>query len=109
MIAKCNPDKQKILVPIILYMDSVVTDTNDRLGVTPLNITLGIFNTLTRRQPEAHTTKYFHLDDKAEASLHKKKTQAIDKGENLHRALSKALEDMALIMKKDIGIAWNLP
>ena len=37
----------EILVPIILYMDGISLDVQGKLTLTPLNFTLGIFNTET--------------------------------------------------------------
>ena len=61
---KCNKDSNKILVPIILYMDGISIDAHGRLTLTPLNVTLGIFNTAARKLPEAWETIYFHPDKK---------------------------------------------
>ena len=58
--ANCDPQKNKILVPIILYMDGISLDTHGRLSLTPLNMTLGIFSTETQKLNYAWETLYFH-------------------------------------------------
>ena len=58
-----------VLCPIICYMDGVATDAFGRLGLIPLNMTLGIFNAATRTRKEAWVTFYYHPDDGAELSL----------------------------------------
>ena len=60
--AKCDPAEKEILVPIIFYMDLISLDAKGRLSLTPLNMTLGIFSTATRRLNEAWETIYFHPD-----------------------------------------------
>jgi hypothetical protein len=50
--ARCTGPKD-VLVPVIFYMDGVATDTFGRLGLTPLNFTLGVFNAETRVKKEA--------------------------------------------------------
>jgi len=49
-----------LLVPLIFYMDGISLDAHGRLSLTPLNMTLGIFSTETRKRPEAWSTIYFH-------------------------------------------------
>jgi len=56
----CSPDSNEILVPIILYMDGISLDTHGKLNLTPLNMTLGIFNVETRTKDYAWETIYFH-------------------------------------------------
>ena len=72
---KCPPfpGSRNILVPLICYSDGVATDVQGRLGVTPFNITLGIFNTQTRFHPEAWTTLFYHPDSECETAYHQKK------------------------------------
>ena len=88
-------------------MDGVSTDTNDRLPVTPLNITLGILNTETRRQPEAWTTLLLYPDDRSEASV-QKGTEPVDKIQNLHNSIAVAFSDLKEIMDLGISIPWRL-
>jgi hypothetical protein len=68
-----------VLCLYICYMDGVSTDAFGRLGLTPLNITLGILNSSTRTKKEAWVTLYFHPDDNAEAAYHVHKTTAFHK------------------------------
>ena len=49
-----------ILVPIILYIDGIFLNAHVRLILNPLNMTLGVINVETRKQPEAWETLYFH-------------------------------------------------
>eukprot|EP00980_Cylindrotheca_fusiformis_P006720 scaffold1399_cov109-Cylindrotheca_fusiformis.AAC.4 len=105
----CNSDKREILVPIILYMDGVTTDTNGKLKVTPLNMTLGIFNTKTRRQASAHTVKYYHPDEMAEAAFQQQTTKGVHNVQNLHRGIARAMEDFKELCDKEEAVAWQLP
>ena len=45
----CKEWSNKILIPIILYMDGISLDAYGRLTLTPLNTTLGIFNVKTKK------------------------------------------------------------
>eukprot|EP00980_Cylindrotheca_fusiformis_P016094 scaffold4764_cov84-Cylindrotheca_fusiformis.AAC.4 len=105
----CKPEKKEILVPIILYMDGVTTDNNGKLKVTPLNMTLGIFNTMTRRQASAHTVKYYHPDEIAEAAYHQKTTMGVHNVQNLHRGISRAMKDFKELCDSGEPVAWQLP
>eukprot|EP00980_Cylindrotheca_fusiformis_P015203 scaffold4218_cov141-Cylindrotheca_fusiformis.AAC.2 len=105
----CDPEKKEILVPIILYMDGVTTDNNGKLKVTPLNMTLGIFNTITRRRASAHTVKYYHPDEMAEAAFHSQTTKGVHNVKNLHRGISRAMEDFKELCDKGQPVAWRLP
>eukprot|EP00537_Pseudo-nitzschia_pungens_P007979 CAMPEP_0172379242 /NCGR_PEP_ID=MMETSP1060-20121228/69828_1 /TAXON_ID=37318 /ORGANISM="Pseudo-nitzschia pungens, Strain cf. cingulata" /LENGTH=405 /DNA_ID=CAMNT_0013106979 /DNA_START=256 /DNA_END=1470 /DNA_ORIENTATION=+ len=49
----CAPNTSEILVPIIFYMDGISLDAHGRLTLTPLNMTLGIFNVETRKKSDA--------------------------------------------------------
>ena len=42
---KCVPGGNKVYVPLIFYMDGICLDQNGSITLTPLNVTLGIFNT----------------------------------------------------------------
>ena len=106
-MTECCKKEKEILVPIIGYMDGVATDTNDRLPVCPFNITLGIFNTTTRRKADAWTTMLLYPDDKSEASL-QKGTEAIHKLQNLHNSLHCAFTDLRQLMESDKSIPWKL-
>ena len=104
-IARCTGPKD-VLAPVIGYMDGVATDAFGRLGLCPFNFTLGIFNAATRTRKEAWVTIYYHPDDGAEASLHKKPTTAFDKCQNLHRGLHVAFEEFREITKNG-GLHWD--
>jgi hypothetical protein len=65
-------------------MDGVSTNAFGCLGLTPLNTTLGIFNTATRMAREAWGTLYFHPNNEAESSLHVHKTKVLHNIQNLH-------------------------
>ena len=43
-----TPGSNKVLCPLILYMDETTTDNYGRLSITPLNFTLGIFKRKVR-------------------------------------------------------------
>eukprot|EP00980_Cylindrotheca_fusiformis_P026889 scaffold17865_cov93-Cylindrotheca_fusiformis.AAC.1 len=105
----CQPEAKEILVPIILYMDGVTTDNNGKLKVTPLNMTLGIFNTKTRRQASAHTVKYYHPDEMAEAAFHQQTTKGVHNVQNLHRGIARAMEDFKELCDNGQPVAWQLP
>ena len=102
----CKGNKE-ILVPIIGYMDGVATDNNGRLPVTPLNITLGIFNTETRRKPEAWTTILLYPDDNSEASI-QKGTKPFHKLQNLHNSIAVAFRELKELMDDHQSIVWSL-
>ena len=87
-----EPDQ--ILVPVIFYMDGISLDSKSNLNLTPLNMTLGIFNTETRKKPNAWETLYFH-PDKLQSS---KKTNGIEYVMNLHSGIS----SVALHSFKDV-------
>ena len=65
---ECDPDSNQILVSIILYMDGISLDTHGKLYLTPLNMTLGIFNIETRTKDYAWETIYFHPCSQVESS-----------------------------------------
>ena len=78
----------EILVPVILSMDSVSFDEHGRLTLTPLNMTLGIFNVATRKRPEAWKTIYFHPDNEFLSSAHLTKAgDPLHTIKNLHNEL----------------------
>ena len=106
----CSPENNEMLVPIILYMDGISLDANGRLTLTPLNMTLGIFNTVTRRSSTAWETLYFHPDAKYMSSLQSLPTQPIDNIKNLHRGLEAALSSFKEQGNKPIEVSnfpWN--
>ena len=97
---------QDVLAPVIGYMDGVATDAFGRLGLTPFNFTLGIFNTATRARKEAWVTIYYHPDDAAEASLHTNPTTSFHKCQNLHRGLDAAFAEFREITRIG-GLRWD--
>eukprot|EP00536_Pseudo-nitzschia_multiseries_P000904 jgi/Psemu1/2092/gm1.2092_g len=70
---RCKSKLNEILVPIILYMDGIAIDNSGQNTLTPLNMTLGIFNTLTQNShPDAWEAIYYHPTcpgDKGEESI----------------------------------------
>eukprot|EP00536_Pseudo-nitzschia_multiseries_P016219 jgi/Psemu1/45355/gm1.45355_g len=74
---RCTRDLNEILGPIILYMDGITIDNSGQSTLTPLNMTLGIFNTLSQNcWPDAWETTYFHptgSHDKGNESIDNKK------------------------------------
>jgi hypothetical protein len=96
-----------VLCGVICYMDGVATDAFGRLGLCPWNFTLAIFNAATRTRKEAWVTIYYHPDDQAEASLHKKPTiMPFDKCQNLHRGLHAMIAEF-LEISKEGGLRWD--
>eukprot|EP00536_Pseudo-nitzschia_multiseries_P011129 jgi/Psemu1/27953/gm1.27953_g len=59
---RCKSKSNEILVPIILYMDGIAIDNSGQTTLTPLNMTLGIFNTLVTRNSrlDAWEAIYYH-------------------------------------------------
>jgi hypothetical protein len=95
-----------VLCPVIFYMDGVHTDAFGRLGLTPMNMSLGIYSAATRTQKEAWVTLYFHPDDEAEAAFHSQKTTAFHKVQNLHRGLDAAFAEFRTITEAG-GLRWD--
>ena len=101
-----------ILVPIILYSDGILVDKGQHRNLTPLNMTLGIFNKETRKEPEAWETIYFHPDEASvQANHNSKRPQPIHKLQNLHTGLGAALDSLnAEFGENTEPIKWdNLP
>ena len=88
---KCDPSRNEILVPIILYMDGISLDQRGRLNLTPLNMTLGIFNIETRKRFDAWETLYFHPDSSLLENRQSTTTMPIHKVINLHNGIRVAL------------------
>ena len=104
--ANCDPQKNEILVPIILYMDGISLDTHGRLSLTPLNMTLGIFSTETRKSNYAWETLYFHPP----SSHLTCSPSALDNLKNLHRGLGAALASFKDICNTETilrDLPWN--
>ena len=102
----CTPNSNEILVPIILYMDGISLDVHGKLTLTPLNFTLGIFNTETRTKAEAWETIYFHPDQQFESSRQIKNALSIHCVKNLHRGIEAALESFHDVCEQG-GIDWD--
>ena len=105
--ASCKNGSSEILVPVIFYMDGISLDAHGRLSLTPLNMTLGILNTATRKRPDAWETIYFHPDSEFESSHHSKKTTPIDNIQNLHNGIELALQSFKEICELSEGVQWD--
>eukprot|EP00536_Pseudo-nitzschia_multiseries_P011663 jgi/Psemu1/29635/gm1.29635_g len=103
---RCRRDSNEILVPIFLYMDGIAIDNSGQSTLTPLNMTLGIFNTLTQNcQLDAWETIYFHPTGSRD-----KGNKSIDNVNNLHSGLRCALSSLKEVCNLTDGIEWsNLP
>ena len=97
----------EILVPIILYMDGISLDARNRLQLTPLNMTLGIFNSETRKRADAWETIYFHPDGEHLSANHVNKAEGIDNIINLHTGLRAALESFQELCNNPNGVTWD--
>eukprot|EP00536_Pseudo-nitzschia_multiseries_P019444 jgi/Psemu1/60762/gm1.60762_g len=100
-------DPNEILVPIILYMDGIATNNSGQTTLTPLNMTLGIFNTLTWNSwLDVWETIYFHSTGTCD-----KGDKLIDNVSNPHSGLSSALSSLRDASNLTDGIEWwsNLP
>ena len=96
-------ESDQILVPIIFYMDGISIDSKANLTLTPLNMTLGIFNTETRKKSHAWETIYFH-PDKIQNS---KKSDGFFSVSNLHSGLRVALQSFKDVCEQDECIKWD--
>jgi hypothetical protein len=94
-----------------LYADGILVDKGQHRNLTPLNMTLGIFNIETRKRTDAWETIYFHPDEASVQANHSsKKAQPIHKLQNLHAGLDAALESLNDEFKNTELIKWdNLP
>eukprot|EP00536_Pseudo-nitzschia_multiseries_P011724 jgi/Psemu1/29749/gm1.29749_g len=101
---RCKRDLDEIFVPIILYMDGIAINNNDQTTLTPLNITLGIFNTLTwNSRPDAwETIIYFHPTGTCD-----KGDKSIDNVNNLHSGLPSALSSLKDACNLTDGTKWS--
>ena len=59
-------------------MDGILLDARGRLTLTPLNMTLGIFNVTTRKRQEAWETIYYHPDHSYVSPNHQKKKNRVN-------------------------------
>ena len=105
--ARCDPEKKEILVPIIFYMDGILLDARGRLSLTPLNMTLGIFNVATRKRQEAWETIYFHPDSSYVSTNNQKSVSPIHNVMNLHNGLGVALESFKEACLDVDGFEWD--
>ena len=104
---RCKANSKEILVPIILYMDGISLDAHGRLSLTPLNMTLGIFNNATRKKDYAWETIYFHPDSSYMSSRQTKKSKPIHNQQNLHMGLSVALQSFKDICESESNIVFQ--
>eukprot|EP00536_Pseudo-nitzschia_multiseries_P009302 jgi/Psemu1/22847/gm1.22847_g len=107
LICQEGMPEPEILVPLIFYMDGISLDAHGCLTLTPLNMTLGIFNVETRKLPQAWTTIYFHPDSEWESTHHSRKPTATESMQNLHNAIEVALASFKEILERDDGILWE--
>ena len=105
-ICNTSDNTNEILVPVIFYMDGITTDNAGRLNLTPLNMTLGIFNIQTRMKAEAWTTIYYHPDSDTENQYHSCKPTPIESLQNLHEGLRVALQSFHNVTQQG-GLYWN--
>ena len=73
-------------------MDGISIDNNGRLGLTPFNMTLGIFNVKTQTRPDSWETIYFHPSNGFKSKHHNKTTMSLDSLKDLHIGLKEALK-----------------
>ena len=104
---RCNPAKKEILVPIIFYMDGISLDARGKLSLTPLNMTLGIFNVATRKRQEAWETVYFHPDSSYVSINSVNKVLPIHNVMNLHNGLRVALKSFKEACSDINGFEWD--
>ena len=95
----CATDSQEILVPLIFYTDGITIDAHGKHTLTPLNMTLGIFNTQTRKRKDAWETLYFHPTNPSHVP--------VDNVQNLHNGIELALESLLDIWKENTTLVWN--
>ena len=106
--SKCEPDSSEILVPIILYMDGISLDAHGRLTLTPLNMTLGIFNVATRaKRPDAWETIYWHPDKNFLSADHSNTPTSQQNIQNLHNGLELALRSFKEACELQEGVLWD--
>ena len=106
-----SDEEKEILIPIIFYMDGISLDNHGRLKLTPLNMTLGCFNTKARRRPDAWETIYFHPDDLVvQIAQNSKPPKPFEKVQNLHSGLEVALKSFVEVCQSESRILWrNIP
>ena len=106
-----SDEEKEILIPIIFYIDGISLDNHGRLKLTPLNMTLGCFNTKARRRPDAWETIYFHPDDLVvQIAQNSKPPTSFEKVQNLHSGLEAALKSFVEVCESESRILWaNIP
>eukprot|EP00536_Pseudo-nitzschia_multiseries_P013746 jgi/Psemu1/36216/gm1.36216_g len=77
----CNPNSQKIHVPILYYMDGISLDAHRKLALMPLNMTLGIFNSTRHSCPASLKGKIQNLHNGLKVALHSCKDACNENGE----------------------------
>ena len=103
-----NTEEKEILVPVIFYMDGIAIDRGGRLKLTPLNMSLGIYNTETRKRADAWETIYFHPDSTVVQIAHNsEKPSSLESAKNLHNALNVALQSFFDVCQDPDGIVWK--
>ena len=95
-------------------MDSVSIDQRGKLSLTPLNMTLGIFSTRARKQPEAWETLCFHPDNSFMSSKQFRKTPSASLAAkhniiNLHSGLCVALASLKMAIDGNGLLCHNFP
>ena len=103
---QCQTNSNEMMVPVILYMDGISLDVRGNLSLTPMNMTLGIFNLETRNKANAWRTIYFHPDVKQELDSIKK-TDPADKVQNLHTGIRAAMSSFKNICDIEGGVCWD--
>ena len=98
---KCNPGENEVYIPLIFYMDGVSIDQNSCHTLTPFNMTLGIFNTMTRQKAEAWETIYFHPNSSHENSFQSKIPSAQESLQNLHNCIEIAMQSFDELFKSN--------
>lgn len=88
-------------------MDGISLDARNRLSLTPLNMTLGIFDSATRKRADAWETIYFHPDGEHLSANHVNKAEPIENIINLHTGLRAALESFQKICNDNKGVTWD--
>eukprot|EP00536_Pseudo-nitzschia_multiseries_P009555 jgi/Psemu1/23547/gm1.23547_g len=103
LIYELHHDRNEILVPTILYMDGIIINNSGQTTLTPLNLTLCIFNTLTRNSRlDAWETICFHPTGTRDTG-----GRLIDNVNNLHSGLPVALSSLKDAYNLMDGIKWS--
>ena len=90
---------------MILHMDDIATDNTGRLNLTPLNITLGIFNIKIKLKLEVLLTIYYHPDNETENLYHSHKPTPFESLQNLHASIEAAMESFYQVTQEgDLGL-----